>query len=161
MRRPRLSVPRPAGGSGVGSRNCSERAVGIASPSVSGFHFSGTAVMGHRLGGLGPGPARCDLVRRLGPHDQQSKQCLQLDRNVGRCRRCRNCLSIVMPPPRQGSRSLMIRVPPTRSPFVLNTHVSALTQPSHAESAGRYAGGTRSCQECLSPHEQRGHCAVC
>ena len=25
----------------------------------------------------GPGPARCDLVRRLGPHDQQSKQCLQ------------------------------------------------------------------------------------
>ena len=50
--------------------------------------------MGYRPGG--PGPARCDLVRRLGPHDQQRKQCLQLDRNVRRCRRCRNCLSIVM-----------------------------------------------------------------
>ena len=35
------------------------------SPSVSGFHFSGTAVLGHRPGG--PGPARCDLVRRRGP----------------------------------------------------------------------------------------------
>ena len=56
----------------------------------------GTAVMGYWPGG--PGPARCDLVRRLGPHDQQSKQYLQLDRNVRRCRRCRNCLSIVMGP---------------------------------------------------------------
>ena len=58
-----------------------------ASPSVSGFHFSGTAVMGYRPRRR----ARCDLVRRLGPgpHDQQShssQQYLQLDRTVSRAR---------------------------------------------------------------------------
>ena len=44
----------------------------------------------------GPGPARCDLVLWHGQHDQQSKQYLQSDLNVRRCKSCRNYLSIVM-----------------------------------------------------------------
>ena len=37
----------------------------------------------------------CDPVCQLGPRDQESKQCLQLDPSQN-MRGCRNCLSIVI-----------------------------------------------------------------